>query len=328
MSSADRVSVSLTALLSAAAIAPIVALQTSLPAEAAGFSQIYAFGDSLVDTGNTFAKTGIPPEPYFAGRFSNGPIWNEYLASDLNVAETSLGFGGALSNEAGLVLFGGVPIAPVPGTLSQVNSFAANPMGVDPNALYVIWAGANDYFFAGQTNPLEPVGNLQEAVTILSGAGAENFLLVNLPDLGSLPLVGLRGLPPETVAGLNALSSAHNQALAATVAGLNAGDNINVDLLDANGLFKSALAGDLGFTNTTDACTLNPICVADPTVQDTYLFWDEVHPTTAAHRVLADSALALVHPDVAAVPEPTGVISLVLVGGLGLYQLSRRRSAS
>lgn len=324
MSASDRVLISLTAFLSAAAIAPLAILQTSLPVEAAGFSQIYAFGDSLVDTGNAFAKTGIPPAPYFEGRFSNGPIWNEYLASNLKIAETSFGFGGALSNESGFLLFDGVPATAVTGTLSQVNSFAANPMGVDPNALYVIWAGANDYLFAGQTNPLEPVGNLNEAVTTLSGAGAENFLLVNLPDLGNLPLASLRGLPSETVLGLNALSSAHNQALAATVAGLNGTGDIKVDLLDANGLFKSALAGDLGFTNTTDACILNPICVADPKVQDTYLFWDEVHPTTAVHRVLADSALSLVHPDAAAVPEPTGAISLVLVGGLGLYQLKRR----
>ena len=324
MASSDRKLVSLTATLSAAAIAPLVAFQMSSPAKAASFSQIYAFGDSLVDTGNAFAKTGIPPAPYFEGRFSNGPIWNEYLASDLQIAETSFGFGGALSNESGFLLFGGVPVTAVTGTLAQVNSFAANPMGVDPNALYVIWAGANDYFFAGQTNPLEPVGNLSEAVTTLNKAGAENFLLVNLPDLGELPLAGLRGLPSETVIGLNALSSAHNQALAATVTGLNAAGKINVDLLDANGLFKSALAGELGFTNTTDACTLNPICVADPKVQDTYLFWDEVHPTTAAHRVLADSALALVHPDVASVPEPIGVAGFVLAGSLGLHQLKRK----
>lgn len=320
--------VSLTAILSATAIAPMMALQSLMPAEAADFSQIYSFGDSLVDTGNVFNQTGIPPAPYFEGRFSNGPLWNEYLANDLGIAETSFGFAGALSNEIGEIRFGGSPIVPVPGTLTQINSFVANPALVDPDALYVIWAGANDYLFAQQTNPLEPVSNLTKAVTLLSSAGAKDFLLVNLPALGDLPLLDVIGAAPETVAGLNALAGGHNQALAAAVAGLNSTGNIKVNLLDADGLFKSAIAGDLGFNNVTDACTRDPICVANPDVQETYLFWDEVHPTTTTGRILADSALALIHPDGVSVPEPTVVMSLILVGGLGLHQLKRNRPAA
>jgi phospholipase/lecithinase/hemolysin len=319
---------SLTAILSATAIAPLVVLQSFMPAEAADFSQIYAFGDSLVDTGNAFAQTGIPPAPYFEGRFSNGPLWTEYLASDLGIAETSLGFVGALSNEIGGIQFGNSPLIPVPGTLSQVNQFVANPAQVDPNALYVIWAGANDYLFTQQTNPLEPVGNLTKAVTSLSQAGAKDFLVVNLPDLGNLPLAAVQGASPEAIAGLNALSNGHNQALEAAVAGLNSTGNIKVNLLEVDDLFRSAIAGNLGFNNVTDACTRNPVCVSDPDVQKGYLFWDEVHPTTTTGRILADSALALIKPDPVSVPEPAVVMSLIFVGALGLHQLKRNRPAA
>lgn len=55
-------------------------------AGAALFGNIVAFGDSLTHNGNLYAATeatgGIPPAPsYSNGRFSNGPVWVEYLAT-------------------------------------------------------------------------------------------------------------------------------------------------------------------------------------------------------------------------------------------------------
>ncbi|KAJ2667887.1 hypothetical protein GGH99_006550, partial [Coemansia sp. RSA 1285] len=43
---------------------------------------LYIFGDSLSDTGRLHTMTFglVPPEPYWEGRFSNGPLWIEYLA--------------------------------------------------------------------------------------------------------------------------------------------------------------------------------------------------------------------------------------------------------
>jgi phospholipase/lecithinase/hemolysin len=46
----------------------------------AGFTQIVAFGDSRIDTGNVFGATGNHPAPYSEGRYWNGSIWVEYLA--------------------------------------------------------------------------------------------------------------------------------------------------------------------------------------------------------------------------------------------------------
>jgi drug/metabolite transporter (DMT)-like permease/transposase len=47
------------------------------------FTQIVAFGDSLSDTGDLLAARGPSDRWYFEGRFSNGPVWVEYLADCL-----------------------------------------------------------------------------------------------------------------------------------------------------------------------------------------------------------------------------------------------------
>src|SRR4051794_20189218 len=45
------------------------------------FSAIYAFGDCLTDTHNA------EPVPFYSwqGRYSNGPVWIEYLSTNLNL---------------------------------------------------------------------------------------------------------------------------------------------------------------------------------------------------------------------------------------------------
>ena len=56
----------------------------SITAQAAkpAYDNLIVFGDSYCDVGNIFLATGgaEPPAPYFAGRFSNGPIWLDHVA--------------------------------------------------------------------------------------------------------------------------------------------------------------------------------------------------------------------------------------------------------
>ena len=54
----------------------------------AGYSQVITFGDSLSDRRNVFNATlgGTPASPPYAdGRFSNGPVWVEVLATGLGL---------------------------------------------------------------------------------------------------------------------------------------------------------------------------------------------------------------------------------------------------
>ena len=92
------------------------------PGREAPFTKIYAFGDSLSDTGNLFALTGgFPPPPYFEGRVSNGIVWIEYLADAMGMDFESVvnyAFAGATTgrdNENDGLEFNGMGFEELPG---------------------------------------------------------------------------------------------------------------------------------------------------------------------------------------------------------------------
>ncbi len=126
----------------------------------AQFSQLVVFGDSLSDNGNVFAASGntSPPPPYFEGVFSNGPVWADLLAERWGIPQTNLAFGGALSGitnsgngvaptDGTLSVYGA---SPLPGVLAQIQLYAAQAGAADPNALYVVFVGGNDFLQLAQ----------------------------------------------------------------------------------------------------------------------------------------------------------------------------------
>ena len=66
----------------------IIAISLSVvsAASAEPYSQLFVFGDSLLDAGNTQASFGIYPGPYYwNNRFSNGPAYVESLDTGLGL---------------------------------------------------------------------------------------------------------------------------------------------------------------------------------------------------------------------------------------------------
>ncbi len=275
------------------------------------YSQLVFFGDSLSDNGNVFALSGglFPPPPYVNGRFSNGPVAAETMADTLGLTLTDFAFGGAKTGadingndnfRSDLGLNG-------TGMQAQVGMFAAALGGgaADANALYGVWGGPNDYFEAGLTPP-ESVANLMTIVSDLYALGARNFFLPNLPDLGLT--AEFVGTPLQ--AQMTFVSQTFNSLLDTEVMtlGLSLPD-ASIVTFDTFNFLRDVVTSpaDFGFSNVAEACLDNLACVLDPTVQDTYLFWDGVHPTTAAH-----AQLGLAFAQAVAVPEPA---SLALVMG-------------
>lgn len=316
-------------LLSAGTLA--IAITTSVPeaAQAFNFTSVVAFGDSLSDNRNFYQTTlgFLPPSPpYAAGRFSNGPVWVEYLAQDLQVPLINYAFGGATSGNinaaeddipAALQPF----VPPLPGLQQEINSFVSLTPMADPNALYTVWAGANDYLGADVTDPFIPVANIRQAVQTLAGAGAKTILIPNLPDLGQLPATRLSAASQP----LSQLTIAHNTLLANALTLLKPtlAPDVNLLLLDVNTLVNQAISNpsSLGFTNATDSClSLSPFSLCSN--PDQYVFWDDIHPTTAAHRQVAGLALSTVQAE--AIPEPTTVTGLI-VSGLLMGTLKARK---
>jgi outer membrane lipase/esterase len=335
------------ALIAAAPLAP-------RPAEA-GFAGLVAFGDSLTDRGNLFAATGglAPVAPYAAGQFSNGSTWIEFFSQRFGTGPT------LPSNLGGTVFAYGLgradsapPPPPLPPAFAgvinlpaQVSAFLGATGGTAPaDALYAVWAGSNDMLQALLSastiaDPLARAAFLANAINtsvssligqmqVLEAAGAQDFLVLNLPDLGKTPR--LNGDPISSAAGTG-ISAAFNAALAAGLAGFDALPGVRVRDVDTFGLINRAAANPraFGLDNVTDAClvggpvnytaTIAGNLVCTPAQLGTSLFFDDLHPTAATHVLIARAALA-------EVPAP-GAAGLFLMALGGLLVLRRRAAA-
>lgn len=319
-----------------AAAASVFALQAGA-ASTTPYSQLIFFGDSLSDNGNLASLTAgfYPADPYWEGRFSNGPVAAEYMAQSLELDLVDYAFAGAKTGQDAYgrdsvgwwIGFNGT------GMKGQVGLFMADLNGAqaDPNALYGVWGGPNDFAEGGMTID-RSVGNLAEIIVGLYSLGARNFFVPNMPDLG----LTANHVGTSTEALYSYVSLGFNTYLSAGVDVLGQFlPDANFITFDTYAFMNSALGdpGQYGFANVTDACMDVAACVNDPQVQDGYLFWDGQHPTTAAHELLGNafadrvlseqlSSLAVV---AAPVPEP-GVWAMMLIG-FGVIA-SRRRPYS
>ena len=261
-----------------------------LPALAQSIDGITIFGDSLSDNGNTFKASGgaLPPSPpYFNGRFSNGLVWVEGFPAQLRLPAATINnfaVGGATSGTANTTS----PL--LPGLTTELDQFLLVSPKVNPNGLFVVWAGANDYLGGGITNPVPVIGNLTTAVQRLTGAGATQLVIPNLPDLGKIPA---GAADPVQSAGLSQLSAAHNSGLRTSLQALSQNNpNISIVPTDIAALFNVAITNParFGLTNVTQPC-LNSTTGAACATPDTFLFWDLFHPTAAGHRLISAYAL-------------------------------------
>lgn len=317
---------------------------------ASAFDQIFVFGDSLVDAGNLYNLTdgAIPPSRIYPdGRFSNGPVWSDYLATDLRLSP-ALWIGLRTDSTSPINFISSIPSHGInfaiagaktddthitldprlPGLQQQIDYFTNLLLGGktinNPNALAIVNAGANDYL-GGEMNPATPVDHLSMEVQRLVDAGVKNILVSNLPDLGKTPLTlsSVSGVSE----GLTTLTMIHNALLHQS---LNQLRQLNPDTnLIKFDLYASFNNISSGFKNVTEGCTninllnfpplpdplFNPNCGPDLAVQNQFLFFDNQHPTTKAHQLIGDAALRTLIP----VTEPSvasavGLLGLILLG--------------
>jgi len=132
----------------------LAVLCLSQPVWANPYSNIYVFGDSLSDTGNVSVLTGgaVPGAPYFQGRASNGPLYDDVLAAGLGLTLTpsrqDLNHDGI--DDGNNFAYGGARTRTYPfpfdghSLLGQLQEFESRGPVADPNALYVVFGGANN----------------------------------------------------------------------------------------------------------------------------------------------------------------------------------------
>ena len=324
-----------------------VFLLLSLNASAFPFSDIFAFGDSLTDSGNvasvpgTVARPvpflGAAPSYYSSGRFSNGPVWVENVAVALGVRAapvlqggTNYAFGGAVTGPLATpprsafppVL--GNPAYP-PSMLDQAHELIVRSGGTVPaGALYAVYGGFNDVFnvlglAAAGGDPSSvvsnAVNNIGAVIEELASAGAVNFLVLNLFDLSLTPQIAFVGMP-SSPAIASAVTRAFNSALDMRLDDIASSSAIHLIEFNTFDFFNSVVAnpGAYGFTNAALPCARNTSVCSNP---DSFVFWDGIHQTAAFNRVLASAIIQ-------AVPEPG--TSEILIFGLTALAFNYRRN--
>ena len=261
-------------------LAPASAWGQFLPPE-----RLIIFGDSLSDTGNTDILTFgiVPGRPYVDGRFSDGPVWIESLAAEFllgpvvpsRAGGTNYAHGGAETGPGFSSVF-------IPNMGEQVDSYMSGGPNALPDDLFVLLGGANN-FLNGETNPQVPANDLADHVSDLTLLGADQFLALSLPPLGKTPR--FRGTPDETI--MDTRTMQFNTAYAAELDALEVTFGITILRFDLFEVMQAILAdpGSFGFLNVTEPAYDEGSGQIVPNPEE-YLFWDDIHPTTAAHTLL------------------------------------------
>jgi len=321
-------------------ILALVAVATLLASPAGAVSidfltNLYVFGDSLVDTGNVqdllVSNSFGDPTPasagYDDGRFSNGPIVTDVvnqaiegtLAVGSRLGGDNYAYGGARARDNSAV---GPPLTAdiVPDLAAQVAEFAGDVGSVaDPDALYMINVGGNDIFDAITLvlNSIDPTSTLVDAATAIATSvltlqsyGAEHILVVGVPDVGS----------PPSANGAEALGRSLSESLNSLILGALPSD---VMFFDTIALFDDVSADPTAYGLPTGLLTetscLGDLGPSDPgSACDAYTFFDNTHPTSAVSTVLGNELVAFI-------PEP-GTGLLVAFGCVALGIVRRPRA--
>ncbi|MCL9685086.1 GDSL family lysophospholipase PlaA [Legionella maioricensis] len=277
---------------------------------ATSLHNIVAFGDSLSDNGNLyeFMKHQLPQSPpYFEGRFSNGPVWIEHLVASYfpenpsaHLLDYAFGGAGVSEEEGDDVLF----------TLKrQVDSYLlAHNDEASADSLFVVWIGANNYF--GMPSDVEQTladvnAGITHSLERLVKKGARNILLLNLPDLGRTPAAIEFG----SIDLFSYYASQHNKLLDQTISDFKQKyPEVNWLFFDLNNALNLLLENpeQYGFNNITGTCVnavgneltkksvLKMVARVTPKKAndacDGYLFFDLLHPTGLAHKILSEKA--------------------------------------
>jgi phospholipase/lecithinase/hemolysin len=314
------------------------------------FTKVIVFGDSLSDNGNIAHRVrskfffSYPSEifDYSNYRFTNSSntvpnsdrysgVWHEQLAETfLHLPSTTnsldggktYAFGGATTVNGSTdrtVIHNPNPFAggdyhiTIDNMGKQLDDYLAGSIP-DPNALYMLWGGGNDLFDDHSAMNVNATSvRVNTLIKRLATAGARKFLVPNVPPLGSIPSYNGQA---ANIISLDAASAAYraklNSDLDATIKTL-AGQGIAVQIYRVD-IWLSLIRilaepAKYGFVNVHDRAQGDTS--ADP---DKFLFWDDIHPTTAGHFQIAAEADRVVRGAVLPIGKALNISTRAAVG--------------
>ena len=273
------------------AIAPFSVFRNSMSPQ---YLELYVFGDSLSDSGNTYSAFGTPESPpYWQGRYSNGKNWVDFSTEWMGISNL-VGRGSANGNNRafGAASTGnGMQFFVIENIGKQVDDWDQNNNLV-PGEAVAIWGGGNDLLNYGQTNAQQLVDDLEEHAEQLIAAGGQEFIFFELPPLEKTP--GERGSSAENKQALGQRVADFNSGLHTMVAGLNATYGVTTYVIPIwIGFEMLYYSGQhFGITNVThsacdhDGATCDSNDPIAPNVEE-YIFFDNTHPTETTYRAIS-----------------------------------------
>lgn len=318
------------------------------PAAALSINSLFVFGDSNVDIGRAAAELAgdpadgvvVPPNTV-NGRSADGTILPEFLADRVGVPQRNYGWGGAQAGSDNIlgILPLGAPDTLKTGTLSQIDEFDLFLGGAtaDADALYLVFAGSNDLFFADKNDQVavdaavaSADANLRTAVTRLSDLGARNIVVATRTPRPVLSDAATVTDETDPDARNDAAGRQLGAAIATLVTDLDPMLPANVLLFDAYGIIREIIAGSgsNGFDLYSDAPADYCVPPGEPQKPDcsTLINFDAAHKTSAVHSVLADRFIDQFDLRAAPAPVPlpaAGWMLLAALGGIGAMRLRK-----
>lgn len=314
-----KVNILLTALASVQFLLSSAAYSQSITdnVEKAYFDRAIIFGDSLSDNGafSEFFIEKLKKMYTTDGRFSNGRVWNEYLFRDQArgtkfrpTRQPTGDFGSNTPNGGTSVNYaiGGTKYenhkipGMIPSIAEEVTEFIRGtntvyPQTISPHTIVSLWAGGNDALDAIKHDESTRVkaafsGNeLFTSLERLYQVGARQFLVPDMPDFSKVPRYANA---PGVIA--REATDDFNKAIATSIAAFKEKHpDAVVYAPDVAGILDMVVKhpGVFGFSNATGNCVDTPSCLDQPrgsAIQNEYVFWDDIHPTTRTHNYIAN----------------------------------------
>ncbi|MDA0910188.1 MAG: SGNH/GDSL hydrolase family protein [Proteobacteria bacterium] len=227
---------------------------------------------------------------------------------------------GITASDSGNIIYSPPPIGPLrtgescpDPTIQQYNQIdnylASNSNQANPNAIYILWGGANNIFIAQASTPSEvaqktisAAKDISHDVYYLYQHGARKFIILNLPNLGLAPSETNNG-QIDVNESAQAIATVYNTTLNSELAIIKSNSpDIQYQTIDTfnvlNEIVQNSEIKSLGITYTFNntkqsACTFSSTtsaisCIPENEKLQGYVFEDGVHPTSEMHKIISN----------------------------------------
>ncbi|KAI8986435.1 GDSL-like Lipase/Acylhydrolase-domain-containing protein [Pilobolus umbonatus] len=249
----------------------------------AKLKNLVVFGDSNSDVGN-------------GERWSNGPLWSEYLSVGWDVKLYSFAYSGSVCDSD---VYNIPKDDRIPSLRDQIEGYYHLKLDLNPEeTVYAFWIGIQDIFeIAKRPGRPEPdykqINNCidQQLKAIRKVFSSDRFLVFNVPPLQYMPYYR----EDEAAGNYSQAAVQINRSLEKEVINMNKHHHaLKMDYIDVHGLISDMVVDPVVFgykdsnASYVDTCYEQSSCV---NTEDDYVWWDHTHFTTAFYKSIATSIL-------------------------------------